>query len=141
VLGEGVAGNEEPQHRLLTTQALMLAPGRDFGEGGGGTGNGCLVAEQGVLARKALLLADLRFTERMIERGDELRSLGAERVAGARVDQRFDDALVAEPQVDAVAQLHERAVGCLASTRDDRGDRDLADVPHGAQPKSDPLVP
>ena len=50
----------------------MLAPGRHVGEGGGGTGDGCFIAKQRVLPRKSLLLADLRFAERVIERGHEL---------------------------------------------------------------------
>src|SRR5258705_13349233 len=93
-----------------------------------------------MLPGEALLLAHLRFTEGVIERGNELGALAAQRIASARIDQRFDDALVAEPQVDAVAQLHERAVGCLAPARDDRRDRALAHVPHGAEPKADPAV-
>src|SRR2546422_10068402 len=46
-----------------------------------------------------------------VQRGDELGAVvAAERVARPGVDQRFDHALVAEAQVDAVAQVHERAV-------------------------------
>ena len=128
VLGEGVAGNEEAEHRFFPYQALLFGPGRHIGQGGLGTrGWGC-VAEQGVLSGEPFVLAYLRFAEGVIEGGDQLGALAAERVAGARIDQRFDDALVAEPQVDAVAQLHERAIGRLASTRDDRGDRALADM-------------
>jgi len=109
VLGEGVAGNEEAEHGFFALQALLLGPGRQHRGGGLGTrGWGC-VAEQGVLSGEPLVLRTCASRERVIERGNQLGALAAQRVAGARVDQRFDDALVAEPQVDAVAQLHERA--------------------------------
>ena len=74
----------------------------------------------------------------MVERGHELRSLGAERVAGPGVDQRLDHTLVAQPQVDPVAQLDERAVRTSLPPRDDRCDRALADVADGAEPEADP---
>ena len=58
-----------------------------------------------MLPGEALLLADLRFAEGVIQRRHELRPFSPERVARTGVDQRLDDALVAQPQIDAVAQL------------------------------------
>src|SRR6266849_9854315 len=94
-----------------------------------------------MLTREALLLAHLRFAECVIQGRHELRALASQGITRAGVDQRFNHALVAQPQVDAIAQLHERAIGRLASTRDDRGDPALAYVPHSAESETDALVP
>ena len=72
-----------------------------------GAGEGGRLAEQAVLTRRPLLLADLGLAERVVQRRDELGAVSTQRVTGTGVDERFDHALVAEAQVDAVAQLHE----------------------------------
>ena len=140
VLGEGVTGNEEAKHRLFSCQTLVLGPGRDVGEGGGGTWGGGIFPKEPMLAGEALLLAHLRLAERMIQRGDQLGPLASQGVAGAGVDQRLDHALVAQPQVDAVAQLDERVIRRRLASRDDGGDSTFADIPYRAQSKSYPLI-
>src|SRR5439155_22783531 len=107
VLGEGVSGDEEAEHGLLAREAVMLVPGEDIGERGSGSGGRGVppASEQRMLTRLPLLLARLRLGKRDVERGDELGAVAAERVAGARVDQCLDHPLVAEPQVDSVAQV------------------------------------
>src|SRR5439155_7557744 len=95
-------------------------------------------SEQRMLTRLPLLLARLRLGKRDVERGDELGAVAAERVAGARVDQCLDHPLVAEPQVDAVAQVDERAVRpCRGPPCDDRLDRASPDILDRAQPEPD----
>src|ERR1043166_2638461 len=79
-------------------------------EAGCGMRGARLFTKQGPLARVPLLLARQRFGERRVERRHQLGAVAAQAVARARVDERLDHALVAEPQVDALAQLHERAV-------------------------------
>ena len=105
VLGEGVTGNKEAEHRFFPCQPLLLGPGRNFGEGGSGTGDGCFITKQRVLAREALLLAHLRLAERVVQCRHQLRAFGTEGVARAGVDQRFDHPLITQPQIDAIAQL------------------------------------
>src|SRR5207245_1497845 len=75
------------------------------------------------LARAALRLPRLGVPERRVERGDELGAVPAERIAGAGVDERFQDTLVTEAQIDPVAQVHQRAVWAAgAAPREDRLD-------------------
>src|SRR6267142_861337 len=100
-----------------------------------------ILAEQGVLSRRALLLPHLCFAERMIQGRDQLRALASEGITRPGVDQRLDDALVAQPQIDAVAQLDQCAVRCRLPSRDDGGDRALPDIAHRTQPEPDPPIP
>src|SRR2546425_13271024 len=89
---------------FFARQPVVLAPGRHVGERGGGARRRRSLAEQSDLPAVALLLAHLRFGERRVERRDELGAMAAEGVARAAVHQRLDHALVAEPQVHALAQ-------------------------------------
>ena len=66
------------------------------------------VAEERDLAARHVFLRERRFVNRRVERGRELRAVAAERVERAGVDQRFEHALVAAAQVDAVAEVEER---------------------------------
>src|SRR2546426_1282154 len=141
VLGEGVPGNEEAQDRLLAGEAVVLAPGGDVGKRGPGVGGRGLTAEQRVLARVPLRLAGLRLGKGVVQRRDQLRAVAAEGVAGTGVDQRLDHALVAQPQIDAVAQVDERAIRPTgASPRDDRLDRAAAHVLDRPEPEPDAAV-
>src|SRR5258705_8881049 len=134
VLGEGVAGNEEAKHRFFPYQALVLGPGGDVRKRGLGLGARGLGSEEAPLTGEPLLLPHLRFAEGVIESGDQLGALAAQRVASARVDQRFDHPLVAEAELDPVAQGDERTVGTRLAAGDDRRDRPFADVAHGDPP-------
>src|SRR5256885_12998396 len=65
----------------------------------------------------------------------------AERVAGAGVDERLEDALVAEAQVDPVAQVDERAVRPpRGPPGENRLDRARADVLDRAEAEAEPAV-
>ena len=141
VLGEGVPGDKEAQHRFFPCQALVLAPGRYVGQCLRGRGGGGVLPEQRMLPGRALLLPHLGFAEGLIQRRHELGAMPAQRVARAGIDQGLDDPLVAQPQVDAVAQLDERAVRRCLTARNDRRDRPLTHIAHGTQPKADPLIP
>ena len=99
-------GNEEPEHGLLAGEPFVLGQGRDIGVRGSGLGARGFFAEESVLAGLPFCLARLCLRKRRVQRGHQLGTMPAERVARARVDQRFDHALVAQPQVDALAQLH-----------------------------------
>ena len=55
-----------------------------------------------------LLLEQLRLAQHAVERLAELLPVAAERVAGARGDQRLDHPLVAEPEVDPLDEVGQR---------------------------------
>src|SRR5213595_1547238 len=67
-------------------------------------------SDHGALTRVALVLPRVAFAERGVQRRDELGAVTPEGIAGTGVDQRFEDALVAETQVDPVAQVDEGVV-------------------------------
>jgi hypothetical protein len=77
-----------------------------------------------------------------IQRGQQGRG-GAEGGHRVRLDKGFHDALVHRPQVDALAEIVERAerTGLLATIPDggDRLDGPLADVLDGGESEADPL--
>ena len=103
------------------------------------------LAEEPDLAGVALGLPRLCLRKRRVQRGHQLGTMPppspSERVARARVDQRLDHALVAEPQVDTLAQLHQGAVGPVrVPAREDRFDRPLTHVLDRAQAEADALV-
>src|SRR3989440_9158836 len=80
-------------------------------------------------------------SERGVERRHELGAVPAERVAGAGVDERLEDALVAEAQVDPVAQVDERAVRPpRGPPGENRLDRARADVLDRAEAEAEPAV-
>ena len=75
VLGEGVPGNEEAEHRFFPYQALVLGPGGYVRDPGARSRELGRLAEECVLTGEPFLLTDLGFAERMIERRDQLRAL------------------------------------------------------------------
>src|SRR5438270_10538491 len=93
-----------------------------------------------MLPGEALLLAHLRLAERMIQGGHQLRTLAPQGVAGAGVDQGLDHPLIAQPQIDAIAQLYQRAVRARLASCDDGRDGSFANVAHRAQPESNSLI-
>src|SRR5256885_7735594 len=132
-------GNEESEHGLLAGESFVLRPEGDLREAGCRMRDASLVTKQGPLARVPLLLARQRFGERRVERRHQLGAVAAQAIARARVDKRLDHALVAEPQVDALAQLHERAVRSVRlAAREDGLDRARAHVLDRAQAEADP---
>ena len=74
-----------------------------------GAGRRLRLAEERRLARLALLLQQLRLAQRRLQRLDELLAVAAERVARAGGDQRLEHPLVAEPEVDPLHEVGERA--------------------------------
>src|SRR5437016_13066471 len=100
-----------------------------------------MLAEESHLAGFALSLPGLRLSERGVERRHELGAVPAERVAGAGVDERLEDALVAEAQVDPIAQVDERAVRPpRGPPGENRLDRARADVLDRAEAEAEPAV-
>jgi len=102
--GEGVA----EMKKRARSSPVPGAPVRSRAahrEGDWRLGAGAASPKQALLSGEPFLLANLRFAEGVVEGGDQLGALAAQRIAGTRVDQRLDDALVAQPQVDAIAQL------------------------------------
>src|SRR6185436_9368600 len=99
----------------------MLGPWGHIRKRGLGTGGWGFLAKEPVLAREALLLPHLGLAEGVVQRGHELRALAPERITRAGVDQRLDHPLVAQPQIDPVAQLDQRAIRTRLPSRDDRG--------------------
>src|SRR5690349_7928448 len=88
--------------------------------------------KQRTLSLFLLLLLQRRFLDGRVEHVDVLRPMPAKIVDGARVDQRLENALVAEPQIDALTQVEERRERLLRARREHRLDRRLADVPDRA---------
>src|SRR5205085_473111 len=120
---------------------FVLRPGRDVGKRGPGPGARGLSPEQRMLTRVPLRLASLRLAIRVVQGGHQLRAVAPEGIARAGVDQRLDHPLVAEPEVDPLAQLYERATGPAGlPPREDRLDRAFAHVLDRAEAKADALV-
>src|SRR5207244_7264456 len=114
-------------------------------EGPGSAANRAQLPKEGGRPGLSLLLAYPALGERGVERRDELGPLppavSRERVTGAGVDDRLEHALVAEPQVDPLAQVYERGVGPAARTaRDDGLDGPGTDVLDAPQPEPEPPV-
>lgn len=89
------------------------------------------------MADGGFLLLERRFLKRAIEYRRVLRPVSAQIVERARRDQRFEDALVAEAQIDAIGEIVERRERPLFACREDRIDRRPTDVANGAEAESD----
>ena len=60
-------------------------------------------AEERELPDRGFLLLERRFLERAVKDCRVLRAMSAEIVERARGDQRFENALIAEAQIDAIS--------------------------------------
>ncbi len=105
-----VAGDEEPQHLLLLGETLRLRPGGGLGQGRVGGLVGGQLPEQRPLARGAVGLPELRLPQALVQGRRQLAAVAPHLVERARGDQRFHDALVAEPQVDPLAEVGQGVV-------------------------------
>ena len=95
------------------------------------------LAEEGRLTGLALLLEQLGLAQRGFQRLDELLPMAAQPVARARRHQGLQDALIAEPEIDPRDEVGQRGERPGAPAFDDRGDRPLTHVAHGAQAEAD----
>src|SRR5438105_2313233 len=100
-----------------------------------------VVAEERDLTRRALLLLERRLLERTIEDCPVLGAMTTDVIESAGGDERLEDPLVAQTQIDALAQIEDRRERTLVTARqENRVDRRAADVADRAEPKTDPLV-
>src|SRR5437016_14208149 len=80
-------------------------------------------AEHRNLTRCNLFLLERRFTQNLIECGEELRAMTTQRVECACLNERLEDSLIAHAKVDAVREIGERSERSARPCRDDRIDR------------------
>src|SRR3954470_810364 len=93
------------------------------------------------------MLPDLRFLrvercflERCVEDREILRAMPAERVDCAGAHEGFEDALVAEAEVDPSAEVEDRLERLLGTGRDDAVDRAAPDIADRAESEADFLL-
>src|SRR5450432_4243023 len=141
---QGVPGDVEAENLLLLREALAVAPGRDVRQRARELRAWRLIAggkaEERALATRRLILFEPRLLQRGIERREKLRAMAAERVERAGCDHRLEDALVAQPQVDAIAEIEERREGRIRARSQDRVDRGTADIANRAKAEAHALV-
>ena len=143
---ERMPGDVEAKYLLLFCQSLGVGQGRDVrqhaGDQRGARRSLALTpAEQGNLSRGALLLLERRFLKCTIEHRPVLRAMTANVVECSRGNQRFEDALVTQTQINPLAEIENRAEWPVVATRgQDRVDGGTADVANRAEPKTNALV-
>src|SRR5687767_4341735 len=144
-----MAGDVEPEDLLLLRESLRLAHGRNVGQRHVSLFRRSFpqsrVPSPQSPKQRSLPLLDLLLLERgflncRVQHRDELRAMPAETIHRTRVDERFEDALVAQPEVDALAEVEQRLGWLLRARREHRVDCRLADVPDRAESESDPLL-
>src|SRR2546429_579178 len=105
-----MARDVEAEDLLFECEALVWLPLRRYLDrlrAGGRARCGEEVEERG-LALRAVALVALAALERAVHGGEQMGAWQAERVEGARLDQRLEHAPVHEPEVDAGAEVLER---------------------------------
>ena len=141
---ERMAADVEAEDLLLARQPLGFGHRRDVGQhvrrmrlvAVGVRG----AAEHRHLPHRLLLLLERRLLHRRVERRPVLRAMTAQPVERARGDERFEHALVARAQIDAVGEVEEALERLLALRGEDRVDRAAAHVADGAEAEANPLL-
>ena len=144
VLVERVAGDEEAQHFLFIGEALALFPVGDVGQIVAVVavdGHFIEEAEEAGLAELGVLLRFLGALHGFVDGGKE-RAAGAQRVEGAGLDERLDDARIHHAQVDLLAEFPEalEAAADFIAGLDDGFDGVAADVLDRGQAEADGIA-
>ncbi len=138
---EGVAGDVQAEHLAFEPEAGGLVPFqvRDRDLECGLLGFGCVErVEQGVLANGLVTFDVDNGVHGLLVDHDHALAGMAEGVERARLDQRFDDPLVADRQGDLAEEVVEAGVAALLGAgADDPLDHVLADVADSAEPEPD----
>src|SRR5688500_17767518 len=106
-----MAGDVEAEDLLLARQPLGFALRRDVRERRRGVLRRIRLAstaEERALSARALLLLERCLLDRRVQDGKQLCAMALEAVERTGPDERLEHALVAETEVDAVAQLEDR---------------------------------
>ena len=107
---ERMAGDVKAEDLLLFRQSFRFGPRLDVGQRMGrlhffATARGR--AEQRGLTSGDVFLLERRLADGEIEGRGELGAMSAQRIHGPGVDESFEDALIANTEIDALAEIEE----------------------------------
>ena len=134
-----MSGDEEAENFFFSGQARVLIPVRSIGQLVVVDRNFFLLehAEQAVLAGFRVALRLLRAFHGLVEDGHQLAA-ATECIHGAALDQRFQDALVQQPQIHLLAEFVDGAIASqFFAPRHDRFDGVVADILYRGQTEAD----
>src|SRR6185503_11268962 len=136
-------GDIEAENLLLFRQALRVGERRDVRKHvlHRRRAHPIVATEEGHLSGSALLLLERCLLQRAVENRCVLRAMPTEIIQRAGRDERLEHPLVAQTQVDALAEIEETPERALLRTRGEQGvDRRASNVANGAEAEAYALL-